>query len=31
MANKNRMARIDAQIQWYISEIINTKLNDPRI
>ena len=31
MANKNRMARIDAQIQRNISEIINTKLNDPRI
>ena len=31
MANKNRMARIDAQIQRDISEIINTKLNDPRI
>ena len=31
MANKNRMARINAQIQRDISEIINTKLNDPRI
>ncbi len=31
MANKNRMARIDAQIQRDISEIINTKLSDPRI
>lgn len=31
MANKNRMARIDAQIQRNVSEIINTKLNDPRI